>query len=177
MKKLSNSELNRKSVNDFKKSDKNPFIIVLDNVRSANNVGSIFRTCDAFLVEGIYLCGITSFPPNKEISKTALGATESVEWKYFENTSEAVSSLKEKGFRIISLEQTENSISLADFKVGKNEKYAFIFGNEVRGVDQEIIDISDFSIEIPQFGTKHSFNICVSMGITLWDLTNKVKSE
>ena len=177
MKKLTTSELNRISVNEFKNSDKNPFIIVLDNVRSANNVGSIFRTCDAFLVEEIYLCGITSFPPNKEISKTALGATESVDWKYFENTLESVSSLKEKGYTIISLEQTENSISLADFKIKKNAKYAFIFGNEVKGVDQEIIDISDTSVEIPQFGTKHSFNICVSLGITLWDITNKAKGE
>ena len=175
MKKLSNDELNRKTIEDFKGAVKLPFVVVLDNVRSANNVGSVFRTSDAFLIESIYLCGITSTPPNKEISKTALGATESVEWKYFEDTHEAVLYLKKNNYKVIALEQTEKSISLADFKVNKDNKYALIFGNEVKGVEQSIIDICDSVIEIPQFGTKHSFNICVSAGITLWELTNKFK--
>ena len=177
MKKLSNDELNRKTVADFKNAQKLPFIIVLDNVRSANNVGSIFRTSDAFLVEEIYLCGITATPPNREISKTALGATESVEWKYFNNTSDVVAFLKNNNYQIVALEQTDKSISLSEFKINKDNKYALIFGNEVKGVDQEIIDLCDFSVEIPQFGTKHSFNICVSAGITLWDLACKFNQE
>lgn len=173
MKKISNEELNRKSIEDFKDATKLPFIVVLDNVRSANNVGSIFRTSDAFLIESVYLCGITATPPNKEISKTALGATDSIEWKYFNNTLEAVSLLKQNNYKIIPLEQTTNSISLNDFKIEKDFKYALIFGNEVKGVEQNVIDLCDGVIEIPQFGTKHSFNICVSAGITLWDLTCK----
>ena len=176
MKKLANNELNRKTITDFKNAQKLPIVIVLDNVRSANNVGSIFRTSDAFLVEEIYLCGITATPPNREISKTALGATESVEWKYFNNTSDAITFLKNNNYEIIGLEQTDKSISLSEFKINKDNKYALIFGNEVKGVDQEIIDLCDFSVEIPQFGTKHSFNICVSAGITLWDLSCKYKS-
>jgi len=176
MKKLLNSELNRISIKDFKNSGKIPFIIVLDNVRSANNIGSIFRTCDAFLVDHIYLCGISSYPPNKEISKTALGATESVEWKYFNSTEEAVFLLKQNNYKIFAVEQTDKSICLSDFIIDKNEKYALIFGNEVKGVDQKIID-QCFAIEIPQFGTKHSFNISVSVGIILWDLTRKLSAR
>lgn len=175
MKKLLNSELNRISIKEFKNTPKFPLIIVLDNVRSANNVGSIFRTCDAFLVENIFLCGITSVPPNKEISKTALGATESVEWKYFEKTSDVVLFLKRNNYKIIAIEQADKSTSLSDFIVDRNNKYALIFGNEVKGVDQHIIDLCDFVIEIPQFGTKHSFNICVSAGIVLWEMINKLR--
>jgi 23S rRNA (guanosine2251-2'-O)-methyltransferase len=175
MKKLLNSELNRISLEDFKNSKKKPIIIILDNVRSANNVGSIFRTCDAFLVENIYLCGITSSPPNKEISKTALGATESMGWKYFAKTEEAVNLLKKNNYQIIAMEQADKSICLSDFRFDCNEKYALIYGNEVKGVEQDIIDLCDYVIEIPQFGTKHSFNICVSVGITLWEITSKLR--
>jgi 23S rRNA (guanosine2251-2'-O)-methyltransferase len=175
MKKLLNSELNRISIKDFKNSGKMPLIIVLDNVRSANNVGSIFRTCDAFLVENIYLCGITASPPNKEISKTALGATESMEWKYFESTFEAISLLKQSNYKILALEQADKSISLSDFIFNKDEKYALIFGNEVKGVDQDIIDLCNNVIEIPQFGTKHSFNISISAGIVLWEISRQIK--
>lgn len=174
MRKLSNNELCRKSVKEFKEAEKSPFVVVLDNVRSLNNIGSVFRTADAFLVESIYLCGITGTPPHREIQKTALGATESVEWKYFENTKDAINELKSKGYKILSVEQAENSESLKDFELKKNEKYALVFGNEVKGVGQEIVNISDSCIEIPQMGTKHSFNISVSVGIVLWDLFNKI---
>jgi 23S rRNA (guanosine2251-2'-O)-methyltransferase len=174
MRKLLNSELGRKSVEEFKVSEKSPFIVVLDNVRSLNNIGSIFRTADAFLVESIYLCGITGTPPHREIQKTALGATESVVWKYFENTQDAIINLKSEGYKIISIEQAEKSISLKDFQLKEDEKYAFVFGNEVKGVGQDIVNISDACVEIPQLGTKHSFNISVSAGIVLWDLFNKI---
>jgi tRNA G18 (ribose-2'-O)-methylase SpoU len=173
MKKLANSELERKTIKEFRDAEKNPFIIVLDNVRSLNNIGSVFRTCDAFLVEAVYLCGITGRPPHKDIHKTALGATESVKWEYFESTVDAVRALKNKGVKIISLEQVNDSISLIDFYVKKGEKYAVVLGHEIRGVDQSVVDISDYCIEIPQYGTKHSFNIAVSAGIVLWDLFNK----
>ncbi len=166
--KLSNQELERKTIDAFKNSSKNPLIIVLDNVRSLNNIGSVFRTADAFLVEALYLCGFTACPPHKDIHKTALGATESVEWKHFDSTSEAIHNLKKNHYQVISLEQTEGSISLSLFHPDQSAKYALVFGNEVRGVDQKIIDLSDKCIEIPQFGTKHSFNIAVSAGIVLW---------
>jgi len=146
---------------------------VLDNVRSANNIGSIFRTADAFLLEGIYLCGITAQPPNKDIHKTALGATESVEWSYCDSTLEAIAVLKDKGYQIISVEQADGSSMLTDFTVENGVKYALVFGNEVRGVSQEVVDVSDNCLEIPQYGTKHSFNIAVSAGIVLWDLFRK----
>ena len=175
MRKLKNSELGRKNVDEFKSANKNPFIVVLDNIRSLNNIGSVFRTSDAFLVEAIYLCGITAKPPHKDIQKTALGATQSVDWKYFETTHEAVLNLRENNYKIISIEQVENSTSLIDFKVKKNTKYALVFGNEVKGVAQEIVDMSDECIEIPQHGTKHSFNISVSAGIVLWDLFCKFR--
>ncbi len=171
--KLDTDELGRKTVESFKIAKKNPVIIVLDNVRSLNNIGSVFRTADAFLAEAIYLCGFTATPPHREIHKTALGATESVEWKHFRSTKEAVISLKERNYHIAALEQTESSIPLDAFRPEKAGCYAMVFGNEVRGVDQEIIDISDICIEIPQFGTKHSFNIAVSAGIVLWDLYTK----
>ena len=173
MRKLKNSELGRKNIDEFKSANKNPFIVVLDNIRSLNNVGSVFRTSDALLIEAIYLCGITAKPPHKDIQKTALGATKSVDWKYFETTQEAVESLRENNYKIISIEQVEKSTSLVDFKVDKNNKYALVFGNEVKGVAQDIVDISDACIEIPQYGTKHSFNISVSAGIVLWDLLCK----
>ena len=176
MRKLKNSELNRKSIQEFKNSEKTPFIVVLDNIRSLNNIGSVFRTSDALLIESIYLCGFTATPPNKDIHKTALGATESVDWKYFRTTEEAVDLLKKDKYKIVSIEQTEDSISLIDYKLDINNKYAFIFGNEVKGVDQKIINLSDDCIEIPQFGTKHSFNISVSVGIILWDLFKKLKT-
>jgi len=175
MRKLKNSELNRKSITEFKTAEKTPFIIVLDNVRSLNNIGSVFRTSDALLVEAIYLCGITATPPHRDLHKTALGAEDSVAWKYFEKTEEAVADLKAKGFDVYSIEQADNSVSLPDFKVESNKKYAFVFGNEVKGVQQTIVDASESCIEIPQFGTKHSFNISVSCGIVLWDLFSKLR--
>ncbi|MFA8432881.1 MAG: RNA methyltransferase [Marinifilaceae bacterium] len=175
MRKLRNSELNRKSLEEFKESDKTPFIVVLDNVRSLNNIGSIFRTSDALLIEAIYLCGITATPPHRELHKTALGAEDSVHWEYFENTEDAVAKLKENNFQILSVEQAENSTSLVDFEIDRNQKYAFIFGNEVKGVQQKIVSASNGCIEIPQFGTKHSFNISVSCGMVLWDLFKKFK--
>ncbi|MBE9511635.1 MAG: RNA methyltransferase [Bacteroidetes bacterium] len=174
MRKLKNSELGRKSVNEYKKADKPPIIVVLDNVRSMNNIGSIFRTADAFLVKAVYLCGITAKPPHKDIQKTALGATESVPWKYYDTTMEAIKELKNDGYIIISVEQAEEAIPLGDFVAKKSGKYAVIFGHEVRGVAQEVVDLSDFCIEIPQFGTKHSFNISVSAGIVLWELFNRL---
>lgn len=175
MRKLTNSELNRLNVNDYKGAEKTPIIVVLDNIRSLNNIGSVFRTSDAFRIEKIYLCGITATPPHREIQKTALGATESVEWKYLAESTDAVKELKELNYKIISVEQVENSLSLEKFKVEFNEKYAVIFGNEVKGVQQGLINLSDVCIEIPQFGTKHSFNISVSAGIVLWELYRKLK--
>jgi 23S rRNA (guanosine2251-2'-O)-methyltransferase len=174
MRKLLNIELDRKTIEQFRKSDKSPFIIVLDNVRSHSNVGSIFRTADAFLTEAVYLCGITSKPPHREIQKTALGATESVAWKYFDETLKAVTELKENGYRIVCIEQAEGSVELQDIQLKRGEKYALIFGNEVNGVDQLVLNICDYCVEIPQFGTKHSFNIAISVGIVLWELNRKV---
>jgi tRNA G18 (ribose-2'-O)-methylase SpoU len=173
MRKLLNSELERKTLEQFKSTEKAPFIIVLDNVRSLSNVGSIFRTADAFLTEAIYLCGITSCPPHREIQKTALGATESVTWKYFTTTAEAVRELKGKGYKIIAIEQAEGSTELQNLRIEKRRKYALIFGHEVNGVDQEIVNICDECVEIPQFGTKHSFNIAISVGIVLWEVNKK----
>jgi tRNA G18 (ribose-2'-O)-methylase SpoU len=175
MRKLLNSELNRKSIEQFRESEKSPFIIVLDNVRSHSNVGSIFRTADAFLTESVYLCGITATPPHREIQKTALGASESVPWKYFKKTEEAIEELRDKGYRIIGIEQTEGSTELQDVKIIQGEKYSLVFGHEVNGVDQDIINMCDQCVEIPQFGTKHSFNIAISAGIVLWEL-NKISA-
>lgn len=174
MRKLKNSELNRLDVSGFKKAEKNPIVLVLDNIRSLNNIGSIFRTADAFLVEGIYLCGITAKPPHREIHKTALGATDSVEWKYFETTEEAIEDLRKKGYLIIALEQADQSIKLPDFKPDPAASYAIVLGNEVHGVEQKIVDLADFCIEIPQFGTKHSFNVTISNGIIIWDILVKM---
>jgi 23S rRNA (guanosine2251-2'-O)-methyltransferase len=170
MRKLLNSELERKTFDQFKESKKSPIVIVLDNVRSQSNIGSIFRTADAFLTRAIYLCGITAKPPHREIQKTALGATESVQWKYYDKTSDAIKELREAGYIIISIEQAEGSVGLQDFRISEGRQYALIFGNEVNGVDQDIINLCDYCIEIPQFGTKHSFNIAISVGIVLWEL-------
>lgn len=175
MRKLKNSELNRLDIAGFKKTEKIPLIVVLDNIRSLNNVGSVFRTSDAFVIEKIYLCGITAQPPHKEIHKTALGATESVDWEYVEDTMEVVNSLQETGVKVASIEQADNAAMLNDFKVEPNQKYAVIFGNEVKGVQQEVVTASDYCIEIPQFGTKHSLNISVSCGVVLWDFFKKMR--
>ncbi len=170
MRKLLITELNRLTVEEFKKTEKHPVVIILDNVRSLHNVGSVFRTGDAFCIEAVYLCGITATPPHNEIHKSALGAEDSVAWKYFENTLDAVNLLKEQGYTIIGIEQVENSVLLTDFKCSKEQKYALIFGNEVKGVQQQVIDNCNQCIEIPQFGTKHSLNISVSVGIVLWEV-------
>ena len=170
MRKLANEELNRLAVDQFKKVSKNPIVLVLDHVRSMNNVGSAFRTGDAFLIEKIYLCGITAQPPHREINKTALGSTDTVEWEHFENTLDAIQKLKKDGYQVLSVEQAEHSLSLENFTPEPDEKYAFIFGNEVYGVDQEVINASDHCLEIPQFGTKHSLNISVSIGVVLWHI-------
>ncbi|MBA2613861.1 MAG: RNA methyltransferase [Bacteroidetes bacterium] len=167
--KLKNEELNRMSVNDFKTAEKQAVVIVLDNVRSLNNVGSAFRTADAFLIEEIILCGVTGTPPNKEIEKTALGATSTVKWSYFKTTLEAMDALKKKKYTTYAVEQATKSISLNSF-TPNNEKTALVFGNEVYGVDQEVIDMCEGVIEIPQAGTKHSLNISVSIGIVLWEI-------
>lgn len=172
--KLRNEELNRLSVEKFKTSSKSPICLVLDNVRSMHNVGAIFRTADAFKVEKIILCGITACPPHREIRKTALGADESVDWEYVKDSKEAIESLK--GYRVCALEQAENSLSLRDFSHSSG-KVALIVGNEVDGVSQDLLDLCDDIIEIPQFGTKHSFNVSVSTGIALWEIFNKIYAE
>jgi tRNA G18 (ribose-2'-O)-methylase SpoU len=174
MRKLKITELNRISVEEFKESEKLPLIIILDNVRSLNNIGSIFRTSDAFLVQSVYLCGISSTPPNAEIHKTALGAEFSVDWKYFTETTDAISSLKEQGYAVFGIEQVENSILLPDLEVDKSKKYAVVLGNEVKGVQQQAIDLCDNSIEIPQFGTKHSLNVSITGGIIIWEFFQKL---
>jgi tRNA G18 (ribose-2'-O)-methylase SpoU len=172
--KLKNSELERKTAAQFVASNKTPLIIILDNIRSLNNIGAVFRTSDAFLIKKIYLCGITATPPHKDIQKTALGATDSVSWEYAQNTIEVLDKLKSEGVFIASIEQAENAISLSDFSLTKETTYAVIFGNEVKGVSQEVVSKSDAVIEIPQHGTKHSLNISVSAGIVIWDLFCKL---
>ena len=174
MRKLANNELDRKSVEDFKAATKTPIIIILDDIRSLNNIGSVFRTSDAFLIEKIYLCGITAIPPNKEINKTALGATETVDWEYAENVVNLIEKLKRDNIQVYAIEQVENSIYLNDFEVINNQKYAVVFGNEVFGVSQNAVAACDGTIEIPQFGTKHSLNIAVTTGIVVWDLFTKM---
>ncbi len=175
MKKLKNSELNRKDVKAYKKAKKTPLVIVLDNIRSLNNIGSVFRTSDAFLIEKIYLCGITAQPPHKDIHKTALGATDSVDWEYVEDTLSLIKELQNQNIKTIAIEQADKSIMLQDFKLKNDTKYAIIMGNEVKGVQQEVVSQADFVIEIPQFGTKHSLNISVTTGIVIWDLFKKIK--
>lgn len=175
MRKLDNKELERKSIDDFKVAKKTPIIIILDDIRSLHNIGSFFRTADAFLIEKIYLCGITAIPPNKEIHKTALGATETVNWEYFQDVVTVIEQLKELEIPVLAIEQVENAVFLQDFEIEKDKKYALIFGNEVYGVQQKAIDICDGTIEIPQLGTKHSLNVSVSAGIVVWDLFRKMQ--
>lgn len=175
MRKLTASEMERISVEEFKTTEKSNLVLVLDNVRSMHNVGSVFRTGDAFLIEKLVLCGITGSPPHREIQKTALGATESVAWEHTENTLTALQKLRKEGYKLIALEQTTSSVSLQDFQPTAGERYALIFGNEVYGVQQEVIEFVDACVEIPQFGTKHSFNISVSVGIILWDFFTKTR--
>ena len=173
--KLKNSELGRIDAQSFKGSEKTPLIIILDNIRSLNNIGSVFRTSDAFLIEKIYLCGICATPPNKEIHKTALGATESVTWEYVEDTLRLVETLKRENIKILAIEQAENSTKLNTFFPKNSEKYAIVMGNEVKGVQQEVVNASDMCIEIPQLGTKHSLNISVTTGVVIWDLFQKMQ--
>ncbi len=173
-KKLKNSELDRKTIEEFKAAKKTPLIVILDNIRSLNNIGSVFRTADAFLIEKIYLCGITAVPPHKDIQKTALGATDTVAWEYHKDTLELVKNLKEQHIKILSIEQAENAVMLNNFIPETSQKYAVVFGNEVKGVQQEIVSESDMILEIPQYGSKHSLNISVSVGIVIWDLFNKL---
>jgi len=173
MRKLRNSELGRLTIDQYRNAEKSPVVLILDNVRSQHNVGSVFRTADAFAVRKIYLCGITGRPPAREIMKTALGATESVEWSYFSSTIDAIKEVQQEGYVIAAVEQAEGSVELGQFHPEKDAKYALVFGHEVYGVDQKVIDRCDLCIEIPQFGTKHSFNIAVSSGIVLWELRKK----
>ena len=175
MKKLKNSELNRIDVKSFKSIKKTPLIVVLDNIRSLNNIGSIFRTCDAFLVSKIYLCGITAKPPNRKINKTALGSTDSVEWEYFKSTIKLIEKLKSEGVKIWSIEQVERAQKLNYIeKIESKLKHAIVFGNEIKGVNQKIIDISENTIEIDQYGTKHSLNVSVAAGIVIWKFYNSL---
>lgn len=173
--KLKNSELKRKSPEEFKAAEKTPIIIILDNVRSLNNIGSIFRTADAFLIEKIYLCGITATPPHKDIQKTALGATDTVDWEYAENVLEVVEKMQKNKIQVYAVEQAEKASMLNEFTPQKNGKYALVFGNEVKGVQQKVVSASDGVLEIPQLGSKHSLNISVSAGVVLWDLFSKIR--
>lgn len=173
--KLRNDELERLSAEEFKRAHKLKITVILDNVRSQHNIGSVFRTADSFFIEKIILCGICAVPPTPEIHKSALGAEFSVDWQYYKNTSEAVAALKEEGYIIISVEQAENSIMLHKFEPDPDKKYALVFGNEVKGVSQDVVDMSDSVLEIPQFGTKHSLNISVSAGAVLWECCKKLK--
>ena len=175
MRKLKNNELGRISVDEFKAVEKTPIIVVLDNIRSLNNIGSVFRTSDAFLIEKIYLCGITATPPNKDIHKTALGATESVAWEYVEDTLELIQKLKDSKIKVLAIEQAENSTKLDTFYPKKDQKYAIVMGNEVKGVQQEVVNAAHLCLEIPQLGTKHSLNISVTTGVVIWDLFVKMK--
>jgi len=174
MKKLKITEMNRLSIEEFKEEKKTPFVVILDNVRSLHNVGSVFRTADAFLVEAVYLCGITSTPPQAEIHKTALGAENTVDWKYYEDTHTAVDELKAQGYTVFAIEQAEGSTMLPDLKLDSSKKYAVILGNEVKGVQQSVVDACDGCIEIPQFGTKHSLNVSVTGGIIIWEFFKKM---
>lgn len=175
--KLKITELNRISVEAFKEADKLPLVVILDNVRSLHNIGSVFRTSDAFRVECICLCGITAVPPHAEIHKTALGAEDTVDWKYYQNTVDAVDELKQNGYTVFSIEQAEGSTMLDKWEMDRNKKYAIVFGNEVKGVEQEVIDHSDGCIEIPQYGTKHSLNVSVTAGIVIYECANRLMNE
>lgn len=173
MRKLKITELNRMSVNEFKESHKMPLVVVLDDVRSLHNVGSVFRSSDAFRVESIYLCGITAVPPQPEIHKTALGAEDTVDWKYYQSAVEAVDNLKANGYKVFAIEQVEGSMMLDKLELDFTEKYAVVLGNEVKGVQQEVVDHCDGCIEIPQYGTKHSLNVSVTAGIIVWEFANR----
>ncbi|MBZ9652138.1 RNA methyltransferase [Psychroflexus montanilacus] len=173
--KLKNSELIRKSDEEFKASAKTPLILILDNIRSLNNIGSVFRTADAFLIQKIYLCGITATPPHKDIQKTALGATQTVDWSYRESTLELIEELKAEEVQVMSIEQAEDSVGLSEFQPESDTTYAFVFGNEVKGVQQAVVDASDAVLEIPQLGTKHSLNISVTAGVCVWDFMSKTQ--
>lgn len=177
MRKLKNSELDRLSVEEFKRTVKTPIIIVLDNIRSLNNIGSVFRTCDAFLVEKIFLCGITATPPHKDIHKTALGSTDTVAWEYAENTLDVIEQLKANDIIIASIEQAEHAVMLNNFQPEPQTTYALVFGNEVKGVAQNVVSASNLILEIPQFGTKHSLNISVSCGLVVWDMFCKMRAQ
>lgn len=170
MRKLKNEELNRLTLEQYRVSKKIPVTVVLDNVRSQNNIGSVFRTVDAFRLEKIILCGITATPPHREIHKTALGATESVTWEYHESTTRAIQDLKQKHYKILSVEQTEGALTLEQLSLSRDESYVVVFGHEIKGVDQAVVDLSDYCLEIPQFGTKHSLNISVAAGIVIWEV-------
>lgn len=176
MRKLKVTEMNRLTTEAFKECEKLPLIVVLDHIRSLNNVGSVFRTSDAFRVEAIYLCGITAIPPNAEIHKTALGAEDSVDWEYFKDTHEAVEKLHENGYTVCAVEQAEGSVMLDKLVLDKGKKYAIVMGNEVKGVQQSVVDNCDMCIEIPQYGTKHSLNVSVTTGIVIWDMFNKLSN-
>ena len=177
MKKLNILEMNRISAEEFKAADKLPLVVVLDEVRSLHNVGSVFRSSDAFRVEGIYLCGITATPPQAEIHKTALGAEDTVEWVHYKNTCEAVRHLQELGYTVLAIEQCQGSTMLQHMELEKGKKYAVVLGNEVKGVKQEVVDMCDGCIEIPQFGTKHSLNVSVTAGIIIWEFAQKLLIE
>jgi tRNA G18 (ribose-2'-O)-methylase SpoU len=177
MRKLKIDELNRLSTDEFKQAEKLPLVVVLDNVRSLHNVGSVFRTSDAYLAEAVYLCGITSVPPHAEIHKSALGAEFSVDWRYFEHTVDAVVQLKAAGYTVFAIEQAEGSTMLSDLTLPSGQKYAVILGNEVKGVQQEVVDICDGCIELPQFGTKHSLNVSVTAGIVIWEFFRKITNN
>lgn len=174
LRKLKIVEMNRLTVEEFKEAEKLPLVVVLDEVRSLHNIGAVFRTSDAFLVNAIYLCGITATPPHPEMHKTALGAEYSVDWKYFKKTQEAVEDLKNQGYTVLSIEQCEGSILLDELTLEKDKKYAIVLGNEVKGVQQEVVNMCDGCIEIPQYGTKHSLNVSVTAGIMLWEFANKL---
>lgn len=177
MKKLKITELNRISAEEFKTTQKIPLIVILDNIRSLNNIGSVFRTSDAFLIEAIYLCGITATPPHAEIHKTALGAEHSVDWKYFEDTVEAVKELQNSNYTVFAIEQVQNSTMLDNLKLDRSAKYAVVMGNEVKGVQQSVVDVCNGCIEIPQFGTKHSLNVAVTTGIVIWDFFKQLHTH
>ena len=170
------AELNRLTPEEFRDSDKIPVVVILDNIRSQNNIGSVFRTADAFRLEAICLCGITATPPHREIHKTALGATDSVTWRYFESTVEAVRQMQDAGYRIISVEQVAGSVMLQEFMPAAGEKLAIVFGNEVNGIEDDVLALSNVALEIPQFGTKHSINVSVAVGIVIWDIFIKMKN-
>lgn len=175
MRKLTVEELNRMDIEEFHQSEKLPLIIVLDNIRSLHNVGSVFRTADAFRLQGVWLCGITACPPAAEIHKTALGAEDSVSWEYFEDTLNAVERLQREDYEVLAVEQVEGSLKLDTFRIDPTKRYALILGNEVKGVRQDVVDAADAALEIPQYGTKHSMNVSVTAGIVMWEIERQMR--